>query len=166
MAVQLIDKGFGVIQAKLARLKFLELAVGIQGEEAQLMYGKDINLATVATYLEFGTEDIPARSFLRAAVFEGRDKIIRLYANAYTRMVGVPNFSPDEMLAMVGTGVVKMIELKIDRSYSWAKPNADSTVKAKGFDYPLHETDVMSETVTWVVRNKIGSILLSGGSSG
>ena len=106
------------------------------------------------------------RSFLRSAMFEFRDKIARLWAKAYGKMIVTPSFTPDAMLAQIGRGIVKLIERKIDGAHSWAKANAPSTVARKGFDFPLHETDMMANSVTWAVRGLGGGILAIGGSRG
>lgn len=166
MTVRFIDKGLGLIREKISQLKRLILTIGFQGAKGMQLYDTGINVATVATYAEFGTQNAPARSFLRATMFEFRDKIAKLWADAYRRLITLKHVSADEMLEQVGRGIVKLVENKIARAYSWAKANAASTVKAKGFDYPLHETDLLSRSVTWAVRAPGGAILSIGGSRG
>lgn len=166
MVVKFIDKGLGLIQTKLKRLKTLELTIGFQGTTAAKQYKGGINVATVATYAEFGTQNAPARSFLRSTMFEFRDRIAKVYAKAYGRLLALKSFTPEDMLEQVGRFIVQLVEGKIDRAYSWAKANAVSTIKGKGFDYPLHETDLLSRSVTWAVWAPGGAILTIGGSRG
>lgn len=166
MTVKFIDKGLGLIQTKLKKLKTLKLTIGFQSTTAAKQYKGGINVATVATYAEFGTQNAPARSFLRATMFEFRDRIAKMWAKAYGRLLAIKSFTPEAMLEQVGRGIVALVEGKIDRAYAWAKANAASTVKRKGFDYPLHETDLLSRSVTWAVRAPGGLILTIGGSRG
>ncbi len=166
MTVKFIDKGLGQISNKIKRLKQLNLTIGFQGEKAGQLYETGINVATVATFQEFGTQDIPARSFLRASMFEHRDKIVRIWTLAMQRMLAQKTVTPEIMLGRVGRAIVKLIERKIRNSRTWAKPNAESTIRGKGFDFPLHDTFLLSRSVTWAVRNPSGTILAIGGSSG
>jgi hypothetical protein len=166
MTTKFIDKGLDLIRSKTKKLSALSLTIGYQGDKAEQLYKTGISVATVATYQEFGTVDIPARSWLRASVFEFRDKIVRIWSIAYQRMLTTRSISPEDMLASIGRQIVKLIERKITASRSWAKPNAPSTVAGKGFDYPLHEEFIMSRSVTWAVRGRSGTILSIGGSSG
>jgi hypothetical protein len=165
MTATLVDKGLKQIQAKMKRLEQLGLTLGFQGDKAQQLYETGINVATAATFAEFGTQDAPARSFLRAAMFEFRDKIAKLWASGVERMLAT-RISAETMLEQVGREIVKLIERKIEAARSWAKPNAVSTVRGKGFDFPLHDTFFLSRSVTWAVRDRSGAILSIGGSRG
>ena len=85
VAVEFNDLGLGLIRTKLRKLRHLHLTLGFQGPKASQLYETGINVATVATFAEFGTRDAPARSFLRATMFEHRDKIVR-YDGAKTHL--------------------------------------------------------------------------------
>ena len=148
MSVKFKDKGFKLIKRKLTELGTLSLTLGFQGPKAAQLYPTGANVATVATFQEFGTGTIPARSFLRASMFEFRDKITRLFALAVQRMIKQPKLSAQATLERVGASVVKLIERKIEAARAWAKANAPSTVANKGHDFPLHETDLLSKSVT------------------
>jgi hypothetical protein len=166
MSVTYKDLRLKDILAKIAAVGKLALTLGFQGDKAAQLYPEGVNVATVALYNEFGTVNAPARGFLRAAMFEFRDKIERLFAVALARMVNTPSMSPMKALESVGRSIVQLIERKIRDSRSWAKANAPSTVAGKGFDYPLHDSFLMSRSVTWAIRDRSGNILAIGGSHG
>lgn len=88
--------------------------------------------ATKALYNEFGTEKIPERPFIR----RGFDNIETIVKNAN---------SPSE----VGEQMVKNMKKAILRSEY--PRNAPSTIKKKGFDFPLVEHWDMYHNLTYKV---------------
>jgi hypothetical protein len=166
MSVEFTDKGLGLISKKIADLAKLKLTVGFQGEKGSDVYLTGETVATVATFQEFGTQDIPQRAFLRSTMFEQRDKIVEAFARWTGKMIETPMVTPLQAMSEIGKIVVGFVERKVDTSRSWAQANAASTIRKKGFDYPLHETDKMAKSITWAVRGASGRILATGGSSG
>lgn len=158
VGVTFVDKGIGLIRKKMLELRELQLSIGFLDEE----------MATIAIFQEFGTETIPARSFLRSTLFEQRDKIARTWAKAYEGLIANPRMRPVDMLSTLGSEMVGFVEAKIRTSREWAKANAPSTVASKGFDYPLHDTFEMSQAVKWIIRKggASGLTLATGGSRG
>lgn len=149
-------EGLSVLEKQLDKLKGLRVTLGYQGAKGATVYaeGKDPpNVATVALWQEFGTIDIPARGFLRATMVEQSRAISETFAVELKRVFDCDNpRDPVDALAAAGARIVKLIKRKIDTSRQWATPNAPSTVAKKGDDYPLHESDLMSESVTYAVR--------------
>lgn len=178
MGVEFKDMGLELIMSKIAKLSKLKLTIGFQGETAMFRYpsktvgSQGPNLASVATWMEFGVPEsnsnpaIPARPLLRSTFFTQRDTIVEYWAESVERMIERPKVTALDTLAWVGIRAVKLVERQIDTSYSWARRNAPRTIKNKGFDYPLHETDKMSKSITWAVRGASGRILATGGSNG
>lgn len=153
-------EGLDLLRKRLAELKGLRLTLGFQGSKGATLYENGANVATVAFWQEFGTIDIPARSFLRSTMIEKRGDIVRAFA-VELRPVFERGRDPVKALAAVGAKVAAMVKRKIDTSRQWATPNAPSTVAKKGDDFPLHESDLMSESVTYAVRRG-PSILAEG----
>lgn len=159
--VEFKDTKLRAITKKIKEFGELELNIGFLDEE----------IASRAVWQEFGTEatdthpGIPQRSFLRSTMFEQRDKIVKLWAKESRRMIRLPAVSAVEAVSAVGVAIVKMVEHKIHRSRSWAKPNAASTIKRKGNDWPLHDTKEMAKSVRWTIK-KGGVLVAQGGSSG
>ncbi len=154
--------GLDKLRKQLAKLKGLRLTLGFQGAKGATLYENGENVATVAFWQEFGTIDIPARGFLRATMLEQSGAIAKAFAVEFAKVFDVDSpRDPVEALGAVGLRVVKLIKRKIDTSRSWATPNAPSTVAKKGDNFPLHESDLMSESVTYAVRRG-ASILKEG----
>jgi len=153
-------KGLDDLRTRLRKLDGLRLTLGFQGSKGITLYENGANVATVAFWQEFGTIDIPARGFLRSTMVEQSSAIARAFA---VELAGVfdRKRDPVEALAAVGATIAKMIKRKIDTSRSWATPNAPSTIAKKGDNFPLHESDLMSESVTYAVRRG-ASILREG----
>ena len=156
-------------EEKLDAFKDLQLTIGFQGRTGRQLYPlgfkkpgtKRVSVAQVATYQEFGTIDIPARSMLRGTLFERREDIRRSAVREFAMFMAIPHADPVATLSRIGADVASFVAQRIERSRSWAKKNAPSTVKKKGFDNPLHETDLMANSVTWAVRRG-GSIIAEG----
>ena len=155
--------GLTVLQKQLAKLKGLRLTLGFQGAKGATVYeAGGPNVATVALWSEFGTINAPARGFLRSTMLEQAGPIAKIFAVELARVFDVDRpRDPVEALGAAGLRIVKLIKRKIDTSRAWATPNAPSTIAKKGDDYPLHESDLMSESVTYAVRRG-PSILMEG----
>lgn len=160
------DRGLVSLVDTLKQIRNLKLSVGFQGPEGRRKYGDtDINVATAATFAEFGTASAPERSFIRSTMFQNK-KVIKEKIAAETANVMFGDTDAVTALENIGAFVVGLIEDKIRRAREWAAPNAPSVVEQKGFDFPLHDTFVLSRSVTWTVRDVSGNVISSGGSSG
>jgi hypothetical protein len=179
--------GLDKLRAMLKRLNKLALTIGFQDKWGRQRYKTGINVASVALFNEFGTagfaggvtsnpsggftlrqnrganKGIPARNFLRATFFENRATLPGIIAREFSKSLA-GTLGPIEMLGGLGEILAQMVKRKIDTSKSWAVPNAPSTIAKKGFDYPLHETGLMSKSVSWAVRKNSarGSIITLG----
>lgn len=141
---------------KIARLR---VSVGIQGPEADETYEDGTTVADVATYNEYGTKNIPARSFIRRTAVEDRTAIGRSARDAFEVLDKKPTYdSAVGAMEKIGEDVGRMIQAKIDSSPSWAKPNAASTIAKKGFDHPLRETRKLEKSITYRVHSPAGTI--------
>ncbi len=164
--VEFTDTGLTQVRRFFTSLSGLSLTIGFQGESGGQLYATGVNVATVAMYQEFGTKTIPQRAFLRSTMFERRDEVERILGDSIGDALTstAPTISPEiDALSNAGRGIIKLVERKINSSLGWAKGNAPSTIAGKGFDYALHETDLMARSVTWAVRRGF-TILASGGS--
>jgi hypothetical protein len=158
------DFGLALVRQRLRELGELAITVGFQGPEGAQLYPTGVNVATVATFQEFGTRKIPQRAFLRSTFFERRDDVERIMAGAVESTITERTVPPVQALSDAGRAIVRLVERKINTSRGWAKPNRPATIAKKGFDYPLHDTDLMARSVTWAVRRG-GSIVATGGSA-
>lgn len=167
---RLIDKGLTDIKTQMFQLRRWVATIGVQGKEAARRYKRSgLNVATVATIQEFGTgaseghAGIPARSFIRGALFANKEALTEFIAD---EMVKVFQGKSDALTANknIGKFAAKLVKARIDTTFKWAKANAAATVARKGFNFPLHETDRLSKSISWAVRDggKDGAVILRG----
>lgn len=156
------DLGVDFIARKMRALGQLRLTVGVQGKRGLRIYPSGANAASVALYNEYGTKDIPARSFIRGALFAFKSEIEAFIANEMERYIAGRSADAASSLARIGKFVAGKVKHRINTTSHWARPNAPSTVASKGFDRPLHETDLLSKSISWAVRTPEGSIIAEG----
>jgi hypothetical protein len=167
MPVTFKDKGLKALTAQLKAMGEFALTIGYQGQGGAHMYPTGVNVATVALMNEFGTRDIPARSWLRQTLVVDQAQIEDAIAKAFGR-VFAGTATALAAFAEVGAFITKRMKLRIDLSLKWAKPNKPGTVRQKGFNYPLHDTDRLARSLSWAVHQggPTGTILLQGTASG
>jgi hypothetical protein len=78
---------------------------------------------------------IPSRPFMTRAIEMAEKEIV---AFAYAEMKK-DNYTAERFYKSLGGFLVKQIKMQIKTSKSWATPNADATVKAKGSSQPLFD---------------------------
>lgn len=136
----------------LAKISQYRIKVGIQSEDAGSTYDGGATLADVAGFHEFGTDTIPARSFLRAWADTNGEQIqarLRKLAEA----VAAGKVDPVSGLKGLGLAFVGQIQARIADGIAPAlKP---ATVARKGSGVPLIDTGVLRSSIrSKVVRVK------------
>ena len=128
------DKDLGakriIAEAEKIRGSFVEIGV----HEGNKNYPGGASVAEVAFYNEFGTLNIPERSFLRATIDENRKDLERETANLMGDVV-IGKITTKKALDKLGFKIQELIKAKILKLNE--PPNADSTVSIKGFNNPL-----------------------------
>lgn len=156
------DLGAKKIFEQLADLGTYDLTIGFQGVEGREFHPEaKVSLATVALFNEYGTINMPARSFLRSTMKEKADVIVRLFAEN-TAQVATGEATAIEALRRTGNGIVALVKEKILTSRQWAVPNTEATLRSKGRNKPpLIDTSYMIKNLTWAIRRD-GLILEKG----
>jgi len=115
-------------------------------------YEDGVHTATVAAVQEFGSADgrIPERSFLRAGIEDGRDKIIKAYEKVLPQ-VSDGKMDIETAQSLVGEIAVGHIKERISDGIS--PPNAQSTIDAKGSSTPLIDTGHLRQSITYVLSD-------------
>lgn len=141
--VQVTDKQLSNALAALAGAKTATLLVGVRA-----VPGSD--LATIAAANEFGTSRIPARSFLRSTVDDGRVK----YAVYLDKIAGdlVDGINPVRALSVLGMALVGDVQQRIRNRIP--PPNAPYTIARKGSDVPLIDTGRLRQSIDFVVETR------------
>jgi hypothetical protein len=142
------DKGLNAIRAELKKLATLRLAVGVVGAPANYQVSKNATLADIATFNEYGTKTIPARSFMRSAF----DENVAGYQSFFVKVIptiGRGN-TGKKALSLLGLKMVSDIQRKIVAIRTPA--NSEATIARKGFDNPLIHTGRLRQSITFEIR--------------
>jgi len=140
------------IQGQLAEVERKRVRIGIIGKDAGATHADgDSTNAEIGLFMEFGTEWIPERSFLRktfrnpAVLAEARALQQRLI-----RAILEKGMDVDRALGLLGAWAVsKVRETIIDGDIS--PPLAASTIAAKGSSRPLVDTGQLVSSISWVI---------------
>lgn len=102
-------------------------------------------IAAVAFWNEYGTAHIPPRPFFRTAI----DNQSGAWAETLAGAVKHYDYDTNQVMNAMGVKISEDIQQSIA---GWqAPPNAESTVRKKGFDKPLIDTGVMQRAVDFEV---------------
>lgn len=115
--------------------------------------GSDLTVAEVAVFNEFGTENIPERSFMRSTLKEEKQPIIGLSKGLLKDIVKGKKDTKTG-LGLIGEFTADAIKLKIVDIKT--PPNAPGTIKRKGSSNPLVDTSQLKNSITYEVND--GSI--------
>lgn len=140
-----------------------ELMREIQRDASQVDIGihadEDQQLIVIAAANEFGTEHIPARSFIRSTVDENGQRYAQAAEGLLGRMVD-GEISKFQALELMGQLIEADIKKKIVALHE--PPNAPATIRRKGSDNPLIDTGNMLQSIRYVIKTESERIL--GGS--
>lgn len=151
--VTITDRGLTKLRGDLEELRRLSIRAGIQGDDASARHPSgDLTVGEVAALQEYGSDDgrIPARPFLRHTSESSAAKMREALRSAVSDVID-GRAEPADAFAKVGEELRLEIVKTIDRASEWAQPLAASTVKRKGHDRPLRDTDEMRDSVSFVV---------------
>ncbi len=87
-------------------------------------------VAQIAFWNEFGTRTIPSRPWIRSSIDENLGKINKESVRLKDSILSNKK-SPKEALDSLGFRIQQIFRNKIQKSRSWAVPNAPSTTRAK-----------------------------------
>lgn len=164
VSVTFKDLGMDLTFDKMRQLNRLSLSVGVQGRKASATYDDGTTVAMVALYNEFGTSNIPARSFVRGALFQYKAQIEKVIAKSLADYLSKKTQDAVTPLAKIGKFAASRVVARINTPGLWAKPNAPATVRKKGFNRPLHDTGKLAKSITYAVRagDSSGAIVKEG----
>lgn len=160
------DLGAKKISKQLDLLNDMALTIGFQGASGLVKYETGINVATVALYNEFGTQNMDARGFMRRSIAQNLGEIKAEFVAQIAKVVMLEQTAIQAMVTM-GRFLAGLMKKSLDTAASWAVGLRQSTIDAKGHDIPLFETGLMRDSISWAVRKGGvgGSILRQGKAS-
>lgn len=156
--------GIAKLVRDLDEVKKANITVGYQGDSGKKLHPESASasIAEVASYMEFGTKDIPARPFLRTALKQHAQEIKTSIKKALASVIDQRK-DVEDAVAIIGDAAVDAVHSTIENAASWAAPLSPKTVKTKGSSSPLVDTGAMKDNASWAHRDKQGNILKQGG---
>lgn len=140
---------------QLGDLVEIHAVVGVLQGEANDDHGGGTSVLDVALFNEYGTEDIPARSFLRDT-YELREKKIGKTVRSLILKEAKGNINKSRMIsAMKKAGAYVLAEVLKRISTRIPPPNDPATIAKKGSDVPLIDTGLLRKSLTFEVRDTI-----------
>lgn len=143
-----IDKGWSGILRELKQADGMVVDVGVQAGETS-EDGQD--MAMIAAYNEFGTDQIPERAFTRRSFDENLNELDSFMQGALKRVV-LRKLSASQALELTGQKMTGIIQRKIVDG-PWTA-NAPVTIRRKGSDRPLIDTGRLRQSIRHIVRRK------------
>ena len=124
--------------------------IGFRGPEGLAKHpgSPDVTIVEVATFNEFGTSNIPERSFIRSTMDENRNALLQTNKQLFFEIV-VGSMTTERALNILGMKMKALIQKKITDLRT--PPNAPSTIRQKGSSNPLIDTGTMRQAVTYKV---------------
>lgn len=137
--------GFQGLKARLQHMGGSHTKVGVQAG-AKETDGSDMVIVAAAN--EFGTDRIPARSFMRSTFEEEKGKLVSIIS-AEATAIAEGRKTVEQSLNLIGLYYTGRIQAKI---HSHPAPaNAPSTIKAKGSSGTLVDSGALVQGIRHVV---------------
>jgi hypothetical protein len=151
VSVKKVDHGYDAMVKTIYGIGHPEVVVGILAKNA----GRNDGGATVldvAVWNEFGTDTIPARSFLRAW-FDESGPAQRALIVALMKAVMTGKTTKEKALELLGQWAQGQIQARIASSIP--PPNAPSTVRQKGSSTTLIHRGILRSSISYAVRGVV-----------
>lgn len=142
------DHGYAKLVQTLKAWGEPRISVGIHDADAGKADRRGVTVLEKAIFNEFGTAEIPARSFIRAWVDESQGAIVKALASQ-ARLVVAGKISKEQAIERVGLWAVGQIQARIAQGID--PPNAPSTIARKGSSTPLIDTGQLRSSVSYKV---------------
>lgn len=134
------------VQRYLDEIDSKIISIGFQGQ-----YDDGTTVAEVAAWNEYGTENAPARPFMRQTLADKKDQIEEFQANAVAQ--GIRQHR-DAAKTMNQIGVYMKAKVQEEITDGQFEPNAPSTIARKGSSHPLIDTSRMRQSINYTVKSK------------
>ncbi len=146
------DRGYRALAERIFGFENPKVAVGILAADGEKRYEKGktpATIADVAFWNEFGTENIPARPFIRGWM-DQHGKEIQETMFKLMKLVLQGKIQKEQALEQLGLWMAGQIKAYMAEGVP--PPNAESTIKAKGSSTPLIDTGVLRSSISHEVR--------------
>lgn len=149
-----VDHGAKALRETLEAFGHVRIEVGVLEKDGAQVHksttGEEpVTVIQVAAWHEFGTEDIPARSFLRAYVDENQARL-RAMLSALAVSVATGKRTKADALEILGAKMVGEIQARIAAGID--PPLSPATIARKGSSVPLIDTGQLRSSISFRVR--------------
>lgn len=144
LVVRDTDRGYNRYKRMLGR----KAAVDVGYWAGNYTYEDGIDMVVVAAANEFGTAAIPERSFMRSAI-DLNYQLIKIMVRDNFGDVLDGSLSYDSFVKRIGIFGKTLIQMRINQSTAWAKPNSSATKALKGSAHPLVDSGDMRKHIDY-----------------
>lgn len=146
------DRGFRALLRRITSQGQPEVTVGVHESDGAKDHGDDVTVIDVASFHEFGTQDIPPRSFIRGWADENEQANAERLRKIAQAIVKGQLQSTEQGLERFGNFAVGDIQKRIrDRI---PPPLAEETIERKGSSVPLIDTGQLRSSITYRVGKR------------
>jgi len=139
------------IISQVSKLDGQSVKIGIHPEDASTPYERGGTLGSIAKKNEFGSGNIPERSFERST-FDAKNKVWFSKIRRHLNSSSLRGAFDEEVVRMAGAVARDDIKHKIRRM---KRPrNAQRTIQRKGFDNPLMETGKLYRSIKYKMHRE------------
>lgn len=154
--VRVDTKLWDELRARAAKLDKCFVRVGVlESKGGSEMHntegGKPITLVELATIHEFGTANIPERSFIRTTLLINKAAELEEMQVKLARAIVMKGMDPLRALNILGSWAASQIKNGITSEEIGAFPLAESTIARKGSSKPLVDTGLLKNAISYEV---------------
>lgn len=142
------DTGWREIRSKLAKLAGATVKAGVVGTAAAQQHNEDeVTVGEMAIIHEMGTSRIPARPFIGPAITENHREFTNVARKATQSVIHGGNVIT--ALNSMGEWAAKKMRERVLSNIE--PPLAEVTVREKGHDHALIDTDLMYDSIGYEI---------------
>lgn len=155
------DRGSKRIKKGWRRLDDSVITIGVHegaGRYSLATKGSAPGVAEVAFWNEFGTKDIPQRSFLRQTMDLKRINFLNFEQKLFDQFI-IGRINEKQLIKKLGFRIQSAVASRIKTASAWAERNADSVAARKNRPggairgaSPLMETGLLLRSITFKAR--------------
>lgn len=147
------DKGFKALSVRIAGMaKPVPLKVGILADTGAQAHGDDaVTILQVALANEFGTDNIPARPFIRGYV-DANEQRVKAMISKVEQEIAKGSMTREQGLNLLGQRLVAEIQDRMSKGIP--PPNAPSTIERKGSSTPLIDTGQLRSSIKYTIGGR------------
>jgi hypothetical protein len=149
-SVKVTDKGANALLKRMHDARAPRaVTVGVHAEEGAAPHG-ETTLLDVAAFHEFGTEDVPRRSFVADWADENEQKNVTRLSEIGAAIVS--GKVPSVEVGLARFGVLAVADVQRRMVAGIAPPLAEATIEQKGSSTPLVDTGQLKSAITFRVE--------------